>query len=219
MTRKRRPSALPSSAAVDHLVYATPSLDDGVARIRDLLGVEPSVGGRHPRWGTRNALVGLGSTTYLEVIGPDPDADPPDSPRPFSIDDRPDPGLAAWAVRISPLEAGIRSLQSAGFDLGRVMEGSRELADGTLLRWQLTDPGAVPPGGTLPFLIDWRGSPHPGRSLRHSLALRRLRIRHPEPAVLRSFLLPLAPPVIVEGGDRAGIAAVLEGPEGSVELT
>lgn len=210
--------SLPSASAVDHLVYATPSLADGVAQIRDLLGVEPSPGGRHPRWGTRNALVGLGPSSYLEIIGPDPDSPPPDSPRPFFIDDRPAPGLAAWAARVSPLEAGIHAARRGGFETGPVGAGEREMEDGTILRWRLTDPAAVPRGGALPFLIDWGDTHHPGASLHHPLTLLRLRIRSPAHERVASFLRTL-PRVVVEAGDRLGIAAVLEGPEGIVELT
>jgi hypothetical protein len=50
---------------VDHLVYATADLDRGVAEIELLLGIRASPGGRHPAWGTRNALVALGSMSYL----------------------------------------------------------------------------------------------------------------------------------------------------------
>jgi len=41
---------------IDHLVYATPDLDLGIATIERLLGVRATAGGRHPGAGTRNAL-------------------------------------------------------------------------------------------------------------------------------------------------------------------
>src|SRR5262249_11322359 len=58
---------------VDHLAYATPDLEKGVAEIERLLGVRATPGGQHPGRGTRNALVSLGPTSYLEIVGPDPD--------------------------------------------------------------------------------------------------------------------------------------------------
>jgi len=60
---------------VDHVVVAAPVLADAVAWLGER-GIACEPGGRHPAHGTMNALAGLGPTTYLEVLGPDPDVDP-----------------------------------------------------------------------------------------------------------------------------------------------
>ena len=77
---------MPIPSDLDHLVYAVPDLAAGVAAITALLGVAPSPGGPHPGLGTRNFLVSLGESCYLEIIGPDPEQPQPSRPRPFGLD-------------------------------------------------------------------------------------------------------------------------------------
>src|SRR5438128_5248411 len=86
-------------AQVDHLVYATPDLDLGVATIEKLLGVRATTGGQHPGFGTRNALIALGPSMYFEIIGPDPEQPKPAGPRRFGIDELKEPKLIAWVSR------------------------------------------------------------------------------------------------------------------------
>ena len=70
-------------ALVDHLVYGTADLDRGISEVERVLGVRACLGGQHPIWGTRNALVALGPDSYLEIIAPNPDHSPPSEGRPF----------------------------------------------------------------------------------------------------------------------------------------
>jgi hypothetical protein len=79
--------------------YATPDLDLSVEALAGLLGIEPSPGGAHVGWGTQNALVGLGTSVYLEIIGHDPAQPGPHRSRPFLIDDLVDAQFVTWAYR------------------------------------------------------------------------------------------------------------------------
>lgn len=232
-SRTVKTSPSPSLRAVDHLVFAAPDLESGVDAVRSLLGVEPVAGGRHARWKTRNALVGLGPGTYLEIIAPDGrSATNPPNGRPFGIDGLSAPRLAGWAARASPLEPVVAEARSMGIELGSVLEGSREASDRTVLRWRLTDPAADRDGGTLPFLIDWDESPHPASSLSHPCRLGEIRITHPDPKRIRTFLGPLGSRIRIEGGSGAAedesevgngtsqpaISALLDTPRGLVTL-
>src|SRR5499426_4815344 len=91
-------------ARVDHLVYAAPDLNRGVEEIEKLLGVRATPGGQHPGRGTRNALIALGPTSYIEIIGPDPEQPKPDLPRQFGIDTLTEGRLVTWAAKSDDLE-------------------------------------------------------------------------------------------------------------------
>ena len=67
---KSKDPLLPNN--IDHLVYTSLNLEAGMDKIEQLLGVRPEPGGQHPDFGTHNALLSLGSSTYLEIISPDP---------------------------------------------------------------------------------------------------------------------------------------------------
>jgi len=62
---------------VDHVVYATPDLDRGIAEIEKLVGVRATLGGKHPGGGTKNAFIALGPNSFLGIVAPDPDQPPP----------------------------------------------------------------------------------------------------------------------------------------------
>ena len=126
-------------AQVDHLVYATPDLDLGVNTIERMIGVRATAGGQHPGLGTRNALIALGPSTYLEIIGPDPDQPKPAGPRRFGIDDLAEPRIVGWVAKGTQLEQVVVKARGGGVALGAVIPGSRKRPDGVVLSWQYTD--------------------------------------------------------------------------------
>src|SRR6201995_1127104 len=92
---------------IDHLVYAVPDLRAAVADVEERLGVRARDGGRHTGLGTRNALLALGSQTYLEIISADPDQPEPGRARPFGIDGLSRSRLAGWALACDDINAGV----------------------------------------------------------------------------------------------------------------
>jgi hypothetical protein len=203
---------------VDHLLYAARDLGEGVARLEALLGVRAGPGGRHPAWGTHNALIGLGDRTYLEVIAPDPEAPAPAEPRPLGLDTLAVPRLASWVVAATDLERVAAAAKAHGVDLGDIMHRSRLRPDGTTLQWTMTDPAAPREGGVVPFFIDWGDTPHPAASAPQGGRLVGLEARHPDAARVAAILRALDLPLDVERGDQSGLIATLETPRGRVEL-
>lgn len=203
---------------VDHLIFGAPDLEGGVEAVERRLGARPAVGGRHPQYGTRNALLALDAETYLEVMAPDPELAAPDRGRLFRLDELDGPRLVAWALRREDIGAAAARARDRGVELGPVREGSRQQPDGTSLTWRLTDPYAVPTGGVLPFLIAWGETPHPARDAPEGGSLTGLRAEHPDPESVREDLGALGVEVRVEEGDRPGLVATIRTGRGLVDL-
>ena len=186
---------------LDHLVYATPSLAATVAELA-ARGVATVPGGPHVGRGTRNHLASLGDGAYLEVIGPDPEQPAPPGPRPFGVDALDAAALVAWCARpLRPLDEVVVAARAAGYDPGEIGEMSRRRPDGLLLSWRLT---LAPPGGALPFLIDWLASPHPSTSLSDGVTLERFCVRHPDIDSIGSVLRAI--------GEEPGVPQLSVGP-------
>lgn len=203
---------------VDHLIYAVPDLGRGVEAVERRLGVRPEEGGRHPEYGTRNALLSLGPETYLEVMAPDPELPRPDRGRLFGLDGADEARLATWVLRSETIGALAARARSRGVPLGPVQSGSRERPDGAILSWRLTDPRAMPYDGVVPFLIAWGDTAHPAASAPAAGQLTELRAEHPEPAAVREALEALGVAMRVESGPRPRLVATIEATAGRVEL-
>jgi len=172
---------------MDHMVIIAPSLEVGVEYVRQTLGVNPQVGGEHPRMGTHNCLLKLGEKFYLEVIAINPNASQPNRPRWFQLDEQPDPSqpirLATWIARTDDIVA---ASTASPIPLGEVEPMSRGQ-----MNWLITIPadGSLPLHGIAPTLIQWTAGVHPAAVLQESgCALVRLEGFHPEAKKVISVL-------------------------------
>jgi len=205
-------------ARIDHIVYATPDLNAGIDAIEKLTGVRATPGGQHPGRGTRNALIALGPTSYLEIIGPDPEQPAPPSPRPFGIDGLKAPRLARWVVKAQNLEQLAAEASRKGIQLGKVTGGKRQRPDGVLLTWRYTDPLVDLADGLVPFFIDWGDSPHPATTAAKGLTLIALRGEHPDAARVGKILMQLGLDLPVKTGSAPALIATINSPRGRIEL-
>ncbi|MCU1394320.1 MAG: hypothetical protein JWM34_2748 [Ilumatobacteraceae bacterium] len=197
-------------AALDHLVLATPDLHATAAWFADMTGVTPSAGGQHVGKGTRNMLCSFGHTSYLEIVGPDPEQPAPAGPRPFGIDDLTDAAMVAWAIAVPDMDAALAHAREAGYDPGPAAPMQRVRPDGVTLGWTLTTNLSV----TTPFLIEWKTQQHPAASAALGLEISELRARHPHPDLLESQLDALGVTMGVMRGSEA-LLIELRGPLGS----
>ena len=207
-------SAVDHPSALDHLVFAARTLDEGAAHLEQRLGIRLSPGGEHPQFGTHNRLLSLGSS-YLEVIAVNPHAPGPTRPRWFGLDTpavqaRLDegPALIHWVARS---RAAPLPVQGEALALTRGQYA-----------WALTVPedGSLPLGGVLPSLIEWRGDTPAAALPDVSVRLRSLELFSPRPdelcAALRQLnLLQLA---TVQSAPEVSLRAVLDTPNGAVTL-
>jgi methylmalonyl-CoA epimerase len=93
---------------IDHVGIAVADLDAGIARYRDLLGVEPSVRKRMEKDGIDAAMIDLGST-HVELIAPTG----PGSTIAGFLEKRGE-GMHHVAYRVDDIRAALAGLRQAG---------------------------------------------------------------------------------------------------------
>ena len=207
-----------SLADVDHLLYATTDLQRGMDEIEALLGVRPVQGGRHPQYGTHNALLSIGPGMYLEVIARDPELASPERGPFVDIPAKGASRLLTWVLRTTDIQESSAAARDAGIGLGAVVSGSRTNPDGSELRWQVTDPYATPMGGAVPFLISWGNTPHPSAVAPSGGRLVELLIEHPDADRVRDAFSVLGANIPVINHDEFRICANIESKNGLVTL-
>jgi len=180
--------------------------------------VRAVLGGRHPDFGTHNALLSLGPATYLEIIAPAPDLPEPDSGFMFGIKDGQESRIVTWALQTDSITELAATAIGAGVPIGGIESGSREAPDGTVLAWQLSNPYAMPFNGAVPFLINWGEAPHPAGATPFAGELTAFRIEHPEPDKVRESLSLLGVDVDINKSNECTLIATIRTNRGDIEL-
>lgn len=193
---------------LDHITVTAPDLRTGAVYVESALGVSPGPGREHPGMGTHNLLLAVGPAMYLEVIAPDPSADPVRRTRWFGLDhvNAASPArLAAWVASTDDIAGATVP------ELGTVetmWRGSR--------RWQMTvrEDGSVPMGGAAPLLIQRAPDANPlAGLLDHGLRLCRLHIHHPLPTHVTELLKRIgleSSLISVRPGDQCRLVAEVQ---------
>ncbi len=203
----------------DHIAIAATDLEAGVAYVEDALGVTLLPGGKHPRYGTHNRLLGLGEGLYLEVIAIDPDAPDPQEARWFGLDHFTGPPRPAnWLCSVPDLDT---ALAQSSVECGPPRDLARDD-----LRWRIAvrDDGSLPIGGAWPTLIEWgEGVTSPADRLPESgVRLSGWEVHLQQPRRL-AMSLPLSDPRVTFHKDSAAVApyfvARFETPNGPATLS
>jgi catechol 2,3-dioxygenase-like lactoylglutathione lyase family enzyme len=136
---------------VDHVIFGVADLDAARQRFADEFGLHAQFGGEHPQLGTRNCLVPVGASQYLELMAV---ADPASAhPLPRFLTGRIGPGDRAVAVCLAPddLDTVASRLSLA------IVAGERHTPGGDVVRWRMAGLEAALGPERLPFFIDWTG--------------------------------------------------------------
>lgn len=212
--------------AVDHLVIAAHSLQQGVAWCEATLGVTPGPGGQHPLMGTHNRLLRIDGpgfeACYLEIIAIDPAAPVPGRARWFGLGEaalqsalQVSPRLLGAVLRTPCLDELRQGFLNLGQGPGPALAAERPTPAGRLA-WRILvrDDGAWPGAGRLPTLIEWSGR-HPTEAMAASaLQLQSLAFGQLTPA--EAELLQLSAGMVQPGG--AALSVSLHTPLGVVPL-
>lgn len=205
---------------LDHLTLIAPSLEAGVAHVRDCLGIDMPYGRVHPDMGTHNHVLRLGDDVYLEVIAIDPAALPPAHARWFGLDEQ-DAVRAAWdsGHRLRGWVARTQQMDAVLAQHGHLLGRKAQLSAGAAPPYFFAVPpgGALPLAGLAPSVIDRCQRPPPIASMPDLGArLVRFTIEHPDPgrveALFESLGIQHAPQV--QKGDALRYRADIQTPGG-----
>ena len=137
-------------------------LEQGARALEERYGLKALPGGRHPGAGTANMIVPLG-TAYLELIAVVDESEVQQGHLGRRVQEAVAAGrtFVTWAIRTDDLESLRQFLIDEGWQRHEIRDGSRERADGKVIRWRTLDLGS----GAMPFAIQWQvpDGEHPGR--------------------------------------------------------
>lgn len=201
---------------LDHIVWASNSLEGAVARFAELSGVVADAGGSHPGIGSRNALANLENEIYLAIDGPDLEQ-PLEGNYGAFLSGLPLPVLWRFAVQTPDLQAARAVLEKKGLETG-VKRGGRNGANGERLEWDTLTVASHDLGIGLPIIKTWHTSGHPSASAPAGCRLLELTVLHPKAGELRSLYTDLGLDVGVREAAEPALEATFEGRKGLFSL-
>lgn len=209
---------------LDHITVIAPTLSEGVAHVRDCLGLDVPFGTRHDYMGTHNHRLQLGNAVYLEIVALDPEGIDPGRPRWFGLDNREgvrsdwNDGrrLRGWVAGTDAMDAVVSTRRAVFGDKVPLPP------DNPTFAFAIPEDGALPLDGAAPSIIDRRREPESLAAISDLGArLRSLTLEHPDPAAIQALYRELSidhPPAVVQGRE-VRYRAEIETPAGLKVLT
>ncbi len=168
---------------LDHVSYATShdTVIDVVQRIGSQLGASFIDGGIHPQFGTRNFILPLKNSRYIEVVCPldHPAADKTPFGQLVSKKVEAGGGWLSWVVAVDDLTPIEKMLER------NAVEGHRRKPDGNDLFWRQIGVLDTLDQASNPFFIQWRSQSHPSTERESSITLSSIEI-YGQPSILSS---------------------------------
>jgi hypothetical protein len=217
ISRSAQPEIVPK--LLDHILVGSPDLNKGIAFIEERTGVRAAFGGVHPGAGTRNALLSLGNSRYLEIIAPDPKQPATGDKR--NLRSLEEPVLVGWAQHPGDIETFAQRLKGEGVEVIGPQPGSRKRPDGRVLNWKtlaLKDDT----NGLFPFFIEWgAGTIHPSVDAPQGCSLELFEAIAPEKVLVdfRHRAGQLNLDLKISPGHGTYLHAIVAGPKGSLNIT
>ncbi len=148
-----------SAMRLDHVSYATShdSVIDVIQRIGSQLGASFIDGGIHPQFGTRNFILPLKESRYIEVVCPldHPAADKTPFGQLVSKKVDSGGGWLTWVVAVNDLSPIEEKLQR------KAIAAHRKKPDGNELLWRQIGVLDTLEQASNPFFIEWQSDLHP----------------------------------------------------------
>jgi glyoxalase-like protein len=161
---------------LDHIVFAAGpgGLAGTMTRLSALIGEDFTVGGVHPRFGTRNAILPLTDGTYLEVVEvlDHPASDKAAFGQAVRARSLLGGGWLGWAVAVDDIAPHERRLGRES------VKGNRHRPDGVELLWKQLGVRGLQSDPQLPFFVEWDIDPadHPSVGASGRISLEKLEI-------------------------------------------
>jgi hypothetical protein len=167
---------------LDHVSYATShdSVIDVIQRIGSQLGASFIDGGIHPQFGTRNFILPLKDSRYIEVVCPldHPAADKTPFGQLVTKKVESGGGWLTWVVAVSDLSTLEEKLQR------KAVEGHRKKPDGDELFWRQIGVLDTLDQASNPFFIQWKSNSHPSTERDSAISMSTIEI-YGDPNLLR----------------------------------